>query len=193
MKEEQKRLIEKILEQATKECPVDTALEAIGEVYNGKLWVVGGFISSLVIPLIHGYEVSHYTDLDILLAQTVDLERINMPGEWTKERTFFGYPRFSKEQDQVDIWCLPDMGVIRDRGLEHTIHSYLRTVPLTTQSLAYDIEEGKIYDDVGFRALETRMVGVNDLGELRNALKRSGEGYLQRKAKKLKFASVLDF
>ena len=70
MEEKQKKLIERAIEQATYQYPANVALEAIREVYHGKLWIVGGFISSIAIPLLHGYEVKNHTDLDILLART---------------------------------------------------------------------------------------------------------------------------
>lgn len=193
MREEQKELIEQVLEQATHQYPVDVVLEAIREVYGGKLWIVGGFISSIAIPLLYNYKVSHHTDLDILLAESIDYNKIDMPKEWIKEKTFFGSPRFKKDNDQVDIWCLTEIETIKKRRLKPILDSYLKTVPLTSQAIAYDIKERKIYGDIGLKSLETRTVEANDIEELHNASWRSAEDYLIKKAEKLKFTPILNF
>lgn len=190
MEEKQKRMIEEALEQATNKYPVDVALDSIKEVYDGKLWIVGGFISSVAIPLLHGYSVSYHSDLDILLAENTDLEKIKLSKEWIRGKTVFGSLRFEKGYDQTDIFCLPDIQVIKDKGLDCSLNSYLKIVPLTIQRLAYDVEEKKVCDEVGLSSLETKTVMLNCEREYYSSSCKTPEEYIRHKAKKLGFTPI---
>ncbi len=186
------KIIEEAVGVACKNYPCDVAFEALRTTYQGKFWVVGGFITSIAIPLLHGYSVNHHTDLDLLLAEEVDYDQIPTMDGWERTESFFGSLRFKKGEDQVDIWSLSDVVVFQERGLDQTIENYLETVPLTTQSLVYDPEEKKLLGPMGLKALETRTVRINDRREILGASWRTVEDYIKNKAGNIGFTPIID-
>lgn len=64
---------------------------------------------------------------------------------------------------QVDYIPLRSIYSISLRQIEPTIEHYLTGVPLTIQSIAYDVDENRIIGEIGIDALQRRLVKVNDL------------------------------
>ena len=188
MTPETKQKIEDALAKASNEYPVNTTLEAIREVYQGKIWIVGGFINKVAIPILHGYERDS-TDLDLLLEEKMNLDSIPTLQGWTRKKTKWDNLRFSKGSEEIDIFCLPGN---KNRGENQTIDDYLRLTPLTVQAVVYDIAESRLYGDIGLQALEDAVVGINNLEEI-TTVKREKYSltvaidYLTKKAKRNKF------
>ena len=95
---------------------------------------------------------------------------------------------------QIDIVPLTEINSVILRGLAPTIENYLTGVPLTIQSLAYNIDTKELIGDVGIKALQTKIVAINDLKQLQIAARKRNqtpEEYISIKAKSLGFTYKL--
>ncbi len=182
-----KQEIGKAVERETKKYPASQAIGNLRKAYSGNFWIVGGYISNIAIPMIHGYSLDEPTDVDMLLEEPFDCSLIPDMKGWERTKTFHGGLRFLKGKDCIDIWSLDACHGLKQRGIELSIENYLEIVPLTSQALAYDYSKGKLYSDIGLNALLERTVEVNDWKEVLKASWRPWHEYLKRKAAKLKF------
>jgi hypothetical protein len=184
-----RKILEEALEQAKIKPLLSIGIDVIRQVYQGKMWVVGGTISSLATLLLYGNEFE--TDVDLLLQEKVDLSEIPTPDGWGRGKTIYGNLRFLQNTNNIDIWCLPDMPDVKDTSIEN----YLAAVPLNVQSLAYDFDEHKVYGNTGIDALERRIVTVNNMkSALYCASRKPGRtvnDLVLKKAKKLGFTPIL--
>jgi hypothetical protein len=99
------------------------------------------------------------SDFDFIVERLLEIDSL---AGWNIGRTRFGSPRLKKAGLSVDIVPLNNIVNIKQRGLAATIDNYLATVPLTIQSIMYDLTTKGIMGAVGINALRTKTVGVND-------------------------------
>jgi len=193
-REKVRKTIEEVMAESMDDPILRTGLEAIRKAYDKKIWLVGGFISDKAIQRLYGDATPCPKDVNLMLDRILDLGMIATPPGWYRTKTNFGNLRFKKESDQIDIWCLPGMKATGLPGHELTIEEYLDRVPLTIQSLAYDLEEGRILGSVGIDSIAERTVGVLSAIDAQEAASKRGqtiEQYLQIKAKKIGFYAEL--
>jgi hypothetical protein len=95
-------------------------------------------------------------------------------------------------QLSIDIVKLSDVVALSSRTLAPTIQSYLDTVPLTVQSIAYDLREQRIIGEAGIDSLLNRRVGVRHMNTAK-AYKNNGDvnTLIQSKAAELGFDAVI--
>ncbi len=134
------------------------ALALTRQFSEGNVWIIGGTVFRSIAQAWYGTS-SENSDFDFIVEK---LLLINNLDGWNIGCTRFGSPRLKKADLLVDIVPLNDMVNIKRKDLAPTIDNYLATVPLTIQSIVYDITTKKIMGAVGINALKTRTVGIND-------------------------------
>ncbi len=91
-----------------------------------------------------------------------------MPDGWQFKINIYNGYKFYKEPLKVDLWSLKNTNSIIRRKLEPNIENYLTGVPLTIQSIAYDLLEEKVIGNIGLRSLENREISINDFDEIKS-------------------------
>ncbi len=169
--------------------PENKWTEAIGVVRlnsEGKIWLVGGSVYRKLANYLYGGSETK-ADLDFIV-QTPK-PRVHIPG-WSRSVNGYGSPRLIKDGVRIDVVPLASMESIQCRKLQPTIENYLTGVPLTIQSIAYDIDEGKLIGTAGIEALFSRTVGVNNAESAASASHRKNitvAELVRQKAEQLRF------
>ncbi|MBI2103161.1 hypothetical protein HYT55_04935 [Candidatus Woesearchaeota archaeon] len=159
----------------------------------GYLWLVGGFLYRTVATELYGI-TKPVVDVDFVAE--VIAEDFFIPEGWKKVKTTLGSPRFRSGLKQVDLIPLSGVHSIIHRNLQPTIENYLTGVPLTVQSLAYDIHEEKVIGERGIDALQQQVVEVNYLEGAQFEAQRKGltlEALVKEKAFSLGFTAVVPY
>ncbi len=137
------------------------ALEIVRANASGKIWLIGGFIFRSIAEQLYGVQRTG-VDLDFIVENPAS--EFNLPEGWKITYNRLGNPKFVNGPKEIDFVPLGNIYSIKQRGLEPKIEHYLTGVPLTIQSIAYDIEEGRLIGERGFNALRRRVVEVNHFG-----------------------------
>ncbi len=188
-----KQRIEKVVQASLSSSLASLAIETIKQGYKGKIWVAGGFISDLAVKELYNHDLK-LKDIDLMLAESINLNNILTPAGWERRTTHLKGLRFRKKDQEIDIWCLPNEREHCLQGLDATLDNYFKTVPLTIQALAYDLELNEVKGEQGIKALQTKTVEINNIYTLvRSASFRgqSAQEYLRIKAEKIGFTPTL--
>jgi len=160
---------------------------------EGKRVLYTGDIKLQTTKLIKGINYD-LKDIDIMIKDNIDRNKIVTPHGWSRIKTHLGGLRFKKGKEEIDIWSLEGEPMFWD-GKEYALQKYLEGVPLTIQSLAYDVDKKIAYGEVGFKALLNKKIEINSLGALYQGS--SNRGQTMRKYAILRAlrinASGLDF
>jgi len=127
---------------------------------SGRIWLVGGLVYRTIANQLYGSPKPEM-DLDFVVERAV--ETFHLPSGWTVERNSYGNPKLKKGRGKIDYIPLRNVLSIHRRGLKPTIKNFLTGVPLTIQSLAYDIQAKGVIGEIGIDALQRKVVEVNDL------------------------------
>jgi len=151
---------------------------------SGSVWLVGGMVYKTLINKL--YQTSITTDDFDFVTHKEDI--FDLPAGWSEQKTKHGEPRLQREDIRVDIMWLENMHSILERGLDYKIEHYLSGVPLTIQSIAYDVREKTLLGTVGIEAILSKTVGVMNQDEYDYCLKMYGDHYSVER-----YAQVLGF
>jgi hypothetical protein len=155
---------------------------------HGQIWLIGGFIFRNLAHLMYSLPKSEKIDFDFLADQVKS--DLSVPSGWEIKQNRYYNPRFICQNQQIDLTQLSLVRPILQRGLDPTIENYLACVPLTIQSIAYDLQTGKLLGEIGQKALKEKTVAVNDLKQCLwycQCLGKTLEEYLTEKAASLGF------
>ena len=168
--------------QLQKEHDALLAIEHCKKITKGNLWIVGGYISACISSALYGTNY-HSTNIDVVCEESnID----NTEGQ----KTFFNHPKIKIGEMTVDIWPLKELRSIVAGKLAPTIESYLATVPLTMQSIAWDCYTESLKGDIGVQALSLRQTRINNNPSILFAAERKKwtvEEYAHSKADKINF------
>ncbi len=132
--------------------------DVINRITEGKTYLVGSFLFSSIASKMKGAEFSH----DTLTFLTDGIGKVDVPYDWKVERTRRGSIKFTTPKYTIFVKELKDHPYLRYRSLPATIESYLDLVPLTIQSLAYDLQEQTLRGREGMKSLLSGEVGINN-------------------------------
>ena len=136
------------------------ALKIVKRNSSGKIWLIGGFVYRTIAGQLYGLPKPE-VDLDFVVEYS--LFDFDLPSGWRADKNRFGNPKLVNGKKQIDYVPLGNIYSILQRQIEPTIENYLTGVPLTVQSVAYDVNENRIIGEIGIDALQRRVVEVNDL------------------------------
>ena len=130
----------------------------MAQVSKGEVWLVGGFLYKRIVYDLYHRAISLPADIDFVVEEH---ERNGVFREgWAETKNMYGNPRYTKPGLVVDVMELRHIHSIVRRGVSPTIESYLSGVPLTMQSVAFQIQSKELIGEVGLSALEEQMVRV---------------------------------
>lgn len=157
---------------------------------KGGVWFIGGFVYRNITAMLYHIPLST-SDVDIMVET---LEDIRPPRDgWSEVKTSYGSPRYRKDNFQVDFIPLDTVVSIRRRGLPPTIENYITGVPLTVQSIAFDVRDGSLIGDISRTAIRERIIRVNDIEQARyeaGKKKKTVNQIIREKAESLNFKPV---
>lgn len=184
--------ITKIFENSVKDdTELKEALQIIDGNFKGRAWLIGSSVYKNIAGALYG-SLGSIKDFDFIVENPVS--KISLPADWKLTASSFGNQKFVKNNSySIDFVPLNKIHSIIKRKLESIIENYLTGVPLTVQSIAYDIRHKKVIGDIGIAAILKKEVEINDADELANYCKLkniTAENYLKEKAKSLKFTPV---
>ncbi|MBI4919646.1 hypothetical protein HY837_06955 [archaeon] len=165
------------------------ALDIVRLNSRGNVWLIGGFLYRTLAS--HLYSISKpEVDFDFLIEKPM---RIVLPTDWEGKLNRYGNPKLVKGSCQIDYVPFEKVHDFLGRKTEK-IEDYLSGVPLSIQSIAYDVSTQKVIGDVGIDSLLSKTVKVNDRENARiYAQKKEKDlNYLiKEKAKSLGFKAIL--
>lgn len=122
----------------------------------GKIYLTGSFVFKTIIK----ETAESNKEIDFLCDELVS--DLFLPNEWNVKINKFGHPSFVKEDYKIDpIQLTKHINIVR-KNLPPTLDSYLISVPLNIQSIAYDIEENKIIGNIGIKAIQDKVIKFNN-------------------------------
>lgn len=166
------------------------ALEIVKNNSSGNIWLIGGFVYRTIASQLYGLPKPE-VDLDFVVEYPVSY--FNLPSGWKVDRNRFGNPKLVNGKKQIDFVPLKNIYSIIQRQLEATIENYLTGVPLTVQSIAYDLTKNKVIGEIGITALQRKIVKVNDIYFAKYAAKKKNkslQSMIQEKAEGLGFTPI---
>ena len=160
--------------------------EAIQQVISpnckGEVWLVGGMLYKSILNGLYGTSFTTQ-DLDFLAHKS---DKFILPDGWIGQSTRHGEPKLEKNGTRVDIMWLENMHSILEHGAEYKVESYLSGVPLTIQSIAYDINRKTLLGEAGINAILSRTVGIMNQDEYNYCLETYRDHYsVERFSKEL--------
>ncbi len=153
-----KRFAQELLEDPT----FGEAVHILRQNSQGNLWLIGGGVFRKLASLLYDTPLLQ-ADYDFIVESPV--KRFSLPAGWRVTANRHGNPKFCHGVRSIDYVPLSNIHSIKERGLIPNIEHYLSGVPLTVQSIAYDIEKGALIGAIGLAALDTRTVEVHNASE----------------------------
>lgn len=129
---------------------------------KGRLWLIGGTVFRTLVSILYGTPVPPETDFDFIVEE---LEKtITFPENegWRMKENHYKNPKLVKDGLSVDLVPLATVHSIVRRGVDPTIENVLSGAPLNIQSIAYNCTRRQIVGDIGFHAIQNKIVAVND-------------------------------
>ena len=166
------------------------ALDIVKRNSSGKIWLIGGFVYRTIASQLYGLPKPE-VDLDFVVETPV--QDFDLPRGWGVDKNRFGNPKLVSGKKQIDYVPLGNIYSILQRNIEPTIDNYLTGVPLTVQSVAYDVYANKVVGEIGIDALRRRVVEVNDLLFAKYAAQEKNKSLqvmIQEKADNLGFTPI---
>lgn len=165
-------------------------LDIVKKNTQGKIWLIGGAVSRNIIKAIYKYSQPQY-DFDFLVEKLN--EKLIIPPGWKLTKNRLNNPRLIRRDTEVDIVPLKTAEYILQNKLKPSIKNFLAGTPLDIQSLAFDIDKGKLVGTLGIKALQKKEVRINNSKRFLARAQRKSltpEELLQQTAKSLKFKPV---
>lgn len=166
------------------------AIDIVKKNSSGKIWLIGGFVYRTIAGQLYGLPKPR-VDLDFVIENPVP--DFDLPNGWKVGINRFGNPKLVNRKKQIDYVPLKNIYSIRQRQIKPTIKNYLTGVPLTIQSIAFDVRENRIIGEIGIDALRRRVVGINDLFFAKYAAQKKNKSLrvmIQEKADDLGFTPI---
>lgn len=167
------------------------AYKIVSENSSGNLWVVGGFIFRNLISRLYKNNCLSSPDFDFVVEKPID--NLAWPEDWGVSTNKCGDPRIRKQEKVIDYIPLQSVfrnSVGKSRNYCGGIEGYLIGVPLTIQSIAYNLKENKLIGKIGINSILTKTIKINDIEEAEQVAKRKGislREYVEMTANQLDF------
>lgn len=166
--------------------------EALRYITNPRrgVWFIGGFVYRTIAAVLYR-RVLAVSDIDIIV-EALDVVCPPRSG-WTVTKTSYGSPRYRKDNLQIDFIPIDTIVSIKRRGLEPTIENFITGVPLTIQSVAFDIRNGLLLEAGCQTAMRGKVVCVNDIEQAHyeaTKKKKTVNQIIREKAESLGFTPV---
>lgn len=165
---------------------------------RGNVWLIGGQVYRTAASVLYDRPVVQSYDFDFLLECPNQQDLPSVPG-WRRLRTGMGGIRLQRGTQQIDIVALADAVHPNDKmrlarmSTPDRVESYLGYVPLTVQSIVYNIDLEVVYGAIGTRALLEQTVALNNNENCSTYCARHGmtiPEFINRKAESLGFRAI---
>lgn len=169
------------------------AVDLVRKNSSGNIWLIGSFLYQNLAAELYGLTKKKAKDIDFIVENPAD--KIILPNNWIEEKTGYNNPKFIKNDGLIiDLVPLNNINSIISRGLSSTIENYLTGTPLNIQSIVFDVNNSKIFGNIGIKALIDKTVAVNDLEQAKinsEHKKKSISQIIKEKAELLEFSFIL--
>ncbi len=168
------------------------ALDIVKKNSSGNIWVVGGFVYRTIASGLYGLPKPN-CDIDFIVQK--EAAEIELQDGWRIEKNSFGNLKFVNNGRSIDYVPLNKVFSIIKRGITPTIENYLTGVPLNIQSIAYDIREKMIIGELGIKALDRKIIKVNNLKFAEHAAQKKNTysaAMVRKTAESLGFTAMLE-
>jgi|GEM_PF-961417 len=145
------------------------SLAIIGDLCpQGKIFLVGSMVYRPIIEHLYSIPMKQDSDIDFLVEMYPEKpEKSNMLLGWDVGFTHLENYKFTRGEQRID--CMPLDGNLHNDDMKEfsllsphqKILSYLKQVPLSIQSIAYDLETKKLYGDVSIHSIHFKKIYVN--------------------------------
>lgn len=153
-------LSEVFIEAISRCSDFEEGVRVVRGVTSGGLWLIGGTVYRTLASALYGAQ-DPKVDLDFVADRLV--KGVEAEQGWAKTSNKYGHPRLVKGKKNIDYASLGSLYQIRSRRLEPTIENYLSGVPLTVQSVVFDVINQRLVGEIGIKAIYERTVAINRL------------------------------
>ena len=157
-----------------------------------EIYLIGGTVYRTLAQEWYGI-VPPDCDFDFLISKP--LARLIVPNTYVVKTNKHGNPKLVSNKISIDFVPLNTVHSIKTRELEPTLENYLTGVPLTVQSIAYDVKNKRIIGNIGLRALQERSVKINNPAEFAyycEMKNKKPQDIIREKAESLSFSPDYD-
>jgi len=132
---------------------------------------------------LYGYPEIIIKDWDFIVEKIIT--PLKLGNDWGLRKTKHGNPKLKKGGFVIDLIALDNIHSIKRRKLKPNINNYLNGVPLTIQSLAFDVNKNILWGRIGIKSILTKTVGINNKTEYKYELNISGNRYSIKRYEKI--------
>jgi hypothetical protein len=170
---------------------LDEAYDIVKQNSSGRIWLIGGYVYKTITSVLYKLPKPD-VDLDFIVEKETNI--FVLPDGWEKKDSRFGNPKFVNGNKEIDYVPLNNIFSIKKRKLWPNINNFISGVPLTVQGIVYDFSEKKIIGERGIRAIQKKIIEINNLYFAEYAAKKKGlslKEMMQEKANSLGFRVIL--
>ena len=153
------RTFQSLIAKSIQQDPMKEVISDIKAFCTEPVYLVGGYLYRTLVYELFGKEKAGAADIDFIVG---DLNSARIPEKYEVRMNSYGSPKLKKESLSIDVWrlCQHTNFSLCDR--EPSIENYLDLVPITTQSLAYDISNDTLMGEIGMESILTRTIAINN-------------------------------
>lgn len=156
---------------------------------SGNLWLFGGAVYKTLSNLLYRTHAG-FKDFDFF-AEKIS-EPIQLIQNWKRIYGKFTNPKFRQIESsfELDIVPLNNIYHLKENSLTPNIDNFLKAAPLNIFSLLFDINNEQLIGESGKKALESRVVKINNLKSAEEMAKRYDttiKEIIEKRAKELNF------
>ncbi len=151
--------LQSLIAKSVQQDPIKTIITDIESFCTAPLYLVGGYLYRTLVYELFGKEKSGAADIDFIVG---DLFSERIPQKYEVRINSHGSPKLKSDDVSIDVWKLCQHVNFPLCEKEPSIENYLDLVPITTQSLAYDLSKGILLGDIGMKSILTRTIAINN-------------------------------
>jgi len=149
-------------------------LYLVRENSQGKIWIMGGFVYKNLASALYGTLPYEY-DIDFVVEhKNKELKKVD---GWNIEINSYDNPNYVRDTHRMSFTDIHN--TIRVSGIKPpTMEDFIFDTPLDIQSIAYDITDNILIGKIGIKALQEKIIRINNIAQ--------AEFYAKRKNKTVK-------
>lgn len=155
-----------LLKEMVRSNPYREVLSGVIAASRGAVYLIGGFVYRSISECMYGTPRSVQHDMDFCIDGTVNAAMLRRCFSSVVRHSRYDAFRIVHRGIKADVFELRNFVDVVKHNLPASIHTYLKSVPLSVQSIAYDTRSCRIIGDEGMSSILKAEVSVNNPDKL---------------------------
>lgn len=152
--------VESIVLQRLRTEELKEIIELISKICDGNIYLVGGYLYKTIISDYYNIEFPK-CDIDFLIDGTINCDKLlQVFHSWQFNK--HGGIKVCHNGRVIDIFELKNYILIKQKNLKPSIQNYLKEVPFSVQSIAFDIKNGILLESGAFADIKNKIITINN-------------------------------